>query len=99
MDKDVNGLSNSTQEKSDIMPKYADSFRVGFSETEIFLDFGVVSPDEKNTIILVDRVYFSAERVKDLIGVLLNGAIMFEREHDKNIGFHDLLQENRIGEK
>lgn len=67
--------------------KYANTFRLGYTETEFFVDFGLIKPEKKEQVDLVTSVSFPTEKMQYLIVQLFRAALDYEEEFDKDIGF------------
>lgn len=70
---------------------HVDSFRLRYTEDEIILDFGCIAEEEK-IIYLMQSVSFSPDKIHELIVTIFNGAIEYEKEHNKDIGFTSILE-------
>jgi hypothetical protein len=73
----------------DKTPKYANTYRVGFSESEIIIDFGQIAPGEdsdKEVIVNVtSRVTIPPDILASFVFALFSPAC-YEEKFGKNIG-------------
>ena len=67
-------------------PKYSNTFRLGFTETEFVVDFGVMSPDQEE-VTIVSKVSFPIEKIKQFILGLFVIGQKYQEAYNKNIGF------------
>ncbi len=74
----------------DKTPKYANTYRVGFSESEIIIDFGQIAPGEdsdKEVIVNVtSRVTIPPDILASFVFALFKSGSDYEEKFGKNIG-------------
>jgi hypothetical protein len=81
MDKEK--LKSSTEKNTE----YANTFRIGYTETEFFVDFGLVKPENERKVELISSISFPTEIMVEFILHLFNSALKYEKEFNKDLGF------------
>lgn len=92
MDKEK--LKSSTKKNTE----YANTFRIGYTETEFFIDFGLIKPEKQRKVELVSSISFPPEKMEDFILHLFNTALKYEEEFSKDLGFKKAMEESNENE-
>jgi hypothetical protein len=100
MNDDVKG--NSNVEQTVVKPVFSNMFRVAYSETEFFVDYGFTVPEEKDRedlmVNLVSKIVIPADRFSTLILSLFRAATEYEKQFNKDIGFGTNKDKSEDGE-
>lgn len=82
---------NAIENQKAIKPVFSNTFRVAYSETEFFVDYGFIIPEEKEmddtAVNVLSKIVIPAERFSTLILSLFRAAVDYEKQFDKDIGF------------
>ncbi|SHK16206.1 hypothetical protein [Paramaledivibacter caminithermalis] len=70
-------------------PIYANTFRLGFTETEFIIDFGFRIDDD--TVEELDTIAIPTKMMQNFILKLFGIARMYEKKFNTNIGFAEII--------
>lgn len=98
MDKKTSDKVSQLEDKSanNVQPKYANVFRVQYTETDFTLDFGLVKAGE-NEISIVESITFPSTVIQDLLIAIFSAALKYEDTFNKDIGFKSIPRNDESG--
>lgn len=78
--------------------KYSNTHKISFNETDLFIDYGSVVPDEE-TIRINSKIAIPISTIQHFIVNLFIAAQEYEKQYNKDIGFGNIKDNDESSKK
>jgi hypothetical protein len=75
------------EENKNTNPIYSNSFRVNYTETDIFVDFGLLKPEPESDVELITSIVIPPDKLMDLLFSIFKAGVSYQKDFKKDIGF------------